>query len=174
LQELRTRQTQHILSADKEGIDSLDKKLTAAMKAYRANVARLSSTLIDAAQLARPAGDFADASAEQTAGLDRVHQAISTMDQATQQNAALVEQAAAAAAAMREETCKLSVVIHAYTGGEAADNGAAPERAGAPLPSAKTVAPLRLPAARKASPQRPAAPARSVKNGSNDVEWEEF
>jgi len=101
------------------------------MKAYRANVARLSSTLIDAAQLARPAGDFADASAEQTAGLDRVHQAISTMDQATQQNAALVEQAAAAAAAMREETCKLSAIIHAYTGGEAADNGPAPERAGA-------------------------------------------
>jgi len=174
LQELRTWQSQHILSADKEGIDSLDKKLTAAMKAYRANAARLSSTLIDAAQLARPAGDFADASAEQTAGLDQVHQAISAMDQATQQNAALVEQTAAAAAAMREETCKLSAVIHAYTGGEAADNAPAPERAAAPSPSANTAPPVRLPAARKAPPRRPGAAAGGVKNGSNDVEWAEF
>ncbi|MES2115387.1 MAG: methyl-accepting chemotaxis protein, partial [Pseudomonadota bacterium] len=39
-------------------------------------------------------GEIANASAEQTAGLDQVHHAISAMDQATQQNAALVEQAA--------------------------------------------------------------------------------
>ena len=96
------------------------------------------------------------------------------MDQATQQNAALVEQAAAAAAAMREETCKLSAVIHGHTGGEAADNGPAPERAAAPLPSANTAPPLRLPAARKAPPRRPGAAAGGVKNGSNDVECAEF
>src|SRR5476649_1579317 len=100
-------------------------------------------------------GEIADASAEQTAGLDQVHHAISAMDQATQQNAALVEQAAAAAAAMREETGKLSAVINAYTGGEAADSGPAPERVVAPLPSAKTAPPLRLPAARKAPPPAP-------------------
>src|SRR5471030_2188570 len=119
-------------------------------------------------------GEIADASAEQTAGLDQGHHAISAMDQATQQNAALVEQAAAAAAAMREETGKLSAVINAYTGGEAADSGPAPERVVAPLPSAKTAPPLRLPAARKAPPRHPGAAAGSVKNGRNDVEWEEF
>src|SRR5471032_1316208 len=70
LQELRTWQTQHILSADKEGIDSLDKKLTDAIKTYRANMAQLSTTLIDAApqamaaQLARSAGDFAEEQAK--------------------------------------------------------------------------------------------------------------
>src|SRR5471032_485513 len=64
LQELRTWQTQHILATDKEGIDNLDKKLTDALTAYRANVAQLSTTLTDAApqamaaQLARLAGDF--------------------------------------------------------------------------------------------------------------------
>src|SRR5476649_2402280 len=48
LQELRTWQTQHILSTDKEGIDNLDKKLTDAMTAYRANVAQSATTLTDA------------------------------------------------------------------------------------------------------------------------------
>src|SRR5476651_31584 len=94
-------------------------------------------------------GEIADASAEQTAGLDQVHQAISAMDQATQQNAALVEQAAAAAAAMREETGKLSAVINAFTGGEVAAADPAPDFAVPPAPAART-APLRLPAGRKA------------------------
>src|SRR5471032_3095002 len=118
-------------------------------------------------------GEIADASAEQTAGLDQVHQAISAMDQATQQNAALVEQAAAAAAAMREETGKLSAVINAFTGGEVAAADPAPDFAVPPAPAART-APLRLPAGRKAPPRRQGATAGAVKNGSNDVEWEEF
>src|SRR5471030_2129153 len=65
LQELRTWQTLHILSADKDSIDTLDKKLTDAMTAYRANVTQLSTTLTDAApqamaaQLARLSADFA-------------------------------------------------------------------------------------------------------------------
>jgi methyl-accepting chemotaxis protein len=59
-------------------------------------------------------GEIADASAEQTTGLEQVNQAIAAMDQATQQNAALVEQAAAAAAAMRGETDKLGKAIEVF------------------------------------------------------------
>ena len=59
-------------------------------------------------------GEIADASAEQTAGLEQVNQAIAAMDQATQQNAALVEQAAAAAASMRDETGKLNEAVGAF------------------------------------------------------------
>ena len=117
-------------------------------------------------------GEIADASAEQTAGLEQVHQAIAAMDQATQQNAALVEQAGAAAAAMRAETGKLSAVIDAYSSGPVAGTDAAPHPAATSAPAAHAVA-LRLPLARKAPPRRP-APARTVKNASNDVEWEEF
>ena len=43
------------------------------------------------------------ASHEQSTGIDQINQAVSQMDEGTQQNAALVEEAAAAAAASLEE-----------------------------------------------------------------------
>src|SRR5471032_227477 len=79
LQELRTWQTQHILSADKEGIDSLDKKLTDAIKAYRANVAQLSTTLIDAAPQAMAAQLAVSASEVAVKGGADVAQVVGTM-----------------------------------------------------------------------------------------------
>jgi methyl-accepting chemotaxis protein len=48
-------------------------------------------------------GEIATASGEQSDGIEQVNQAICQMDEATQQNAALVEQAAAAAASMQEQ-----------------------------------------------------------------------
>jgi methyl-accepting chemotaxis protein-1 (serine sensor receptor) len=48
-------------------------------------------------------GDISSASTEQTAGLAQVGQAVSQMDRATQQNAALVEQSAGAASSLKEQ-----------------------------------------------------------------------
>ena len=48
--------------------------------------------------------EIAAASQEQSAGIDQVNNAITNMDEVTQQNAALVEQAAAAAASMEQQT----------------------------------------------------------------------
>ena len=48
-------------------------------------------------------GEISAASEEQRAGIDQVNQAIGQMDQVTQQNAALVEEAAAASAAMQDQ-----------------------------------------------------------------------
>ncbi|MGF6979330.1 methyl-accepting chemotaxis protein-1 (serine sensor receptor) [Paraburkholderia sp. JPY465] len=48
--------------------------------------------------------DIATASAEQSDGIEEVNRAITQMDQMSQQNAALVEQAAAAAASLTEQT----------------------------------------------------------------------
>ena len=48
------------------------------------------------------------ASQEQSAGIEQVNQAITQMDQVTQQNAALVEEAAAAAESMQEQAAALS------------------------------------------------------------------
>ena len=45
----------------------------------------------------------ASASNEQSAGIEQVNQAVIQMDEVTQQNAALVEEAAAAAEAMQEQ-----------------------------------------------------------------------
>ena len=49
-------------------------------------------------------GEIALASREQNAGIAQVNVAVIQMDEVTQQNAALVEQAAAAAASLRDQT----------------------------------------------------------------------
>ena len=49
-------------------------------------------------------GEIATASAEQSDGIEEVNRAVSQMDEMSQQNAALVEQAAAAAASLDEQT----------------------------------------------------------------------
>jgi len=54
------------------------------------------------------------ASTEQSAGIDQVNQAIIQMDQVTQQNAALVEQAAAAAASLEAEADSLSQLVGVF------------------------------------------------------------
>ncbi len=109
-------------------------------------------------------GEIADASAEQTAGLEQVNQAIAAMDQATQRNAALVEQAASAAASMRSETGKLSQAIGAFV----LPAGTATEQTAAPAPQSAPVRP--------AKPQRatPALPLSTSRKPANEVEWEEF
>jgi methyl-accepting chemotaxis protein len=52
--------------------------------------------------------DISSASMEQFAGIEGVNQAISQMDQTTQQNAALVEQAAAAAQSLKDQADSLA------------------------------------------------------------------
>jgi methyl-accepting chemotaxis protein len=59
-------------------------------------------------------GEISHASEEQSAGIQQVNNAINEMDQVTQQNAALVEQAAAAAASMQEQATHLVDVISVF------------------------------------------------------------
>jgi methyl-accepting chemotaxis protein len=54
------------------------------------------------------------ASREQSAGIEQVNQAVIEMDNVTQQNAALVEEAAAAASSMQEQTGNLTKVIGVF------------------------------------------------------------
>ena len=58
------------------------------------------------------------ASDEQSRGIGEVNKAVAEMDQGTQQNAALVEQAAAAAASMREQSMGLSRVVAVFKLGQ--------------------------------------------------------
>jgi methyl-accepting chemotaxis protein len=55
------------------------------------------------------------ASAEQASGITEVNQAVTHMDDVTQQNAALVEQAAAAAASLQDQAVKLSAAVAVFT-----------------------------------------------------------
>ena len=54
------------------------------------------------------------ASREQSIGIEQVNEAIAQMDQVTQQNAALVEQAAAAADALQNQTTELGNVVSVF------------------------------------------------------------
>jgi len=53
-------------------------------------------------------GEISVASAEQSSGIEQIHHAISQMDQVTQQNAALVEEAASAATSLQESAAGLA------------------------------------------------------------------
>ncbi|WP_050468456.1 methyl-accepting chemotaxis protein [Herbaspirillum chlorophenolicum] len=83
-------------------------------------------------------GEITAASSEQSDGIGQVNLAITEMDQTTQQNAALVEQAAAAAEAMQEQAARLSEVVSQFKLGSAHEqqvaNAAEPVLA-APRPS---------------------------------------
>ncbi|WP_411884913.1 methyl-accepting chemotaxis protein [Polaromonas sp. YR568] len=59
-------------------------------------------------------GEITSASREQSSGIDQVNLAVSHMDKATQQNAALVEQAAAAAASLDEQSVQLSRAVSVF------------------------------------------------------------
>ncbi|MDE2428591.1 MAG: PAS domain-containing protein [Burkholderiales bacterium] len=52
---------------------------------------------------------------EQSAGLHQINQAIAHMDEITQQNAAMVEEASASADTLRSQAIALSELVHAFT-----------------------------------------------------------
>jgi len=59
-------------------------------------------------------GEISSATQEQSAGLGEINQAIAQMDETTQQNAALVEQAAAAAQSLQEQAGKLAQTVSIF------------------------------------------------------------
>ncbi|SHK95796.1 methyl-accepting chemotaxis protein/aerotaxis receptor [Paraburkholderia terricola] len=59
-------------------------------------------------------GEIAAASHEQTRGIEQVNQAIAQMDQITQQNAALVEEAAAAAGSLEDQAQQLRAAVAVF------------------------------------------------------------
>ncbi|MCO4855567.1 methyl-accepting chemotaxis protein [Herbaspirillum sp. WGmk3] len=118
------------------------------------------------------------ASSEQTAGIEQVNQALGQMDQVTQQNAALVEEAAAAAQAMSEQAAELRSAVSIFKTGATMKPEVAPSRT---VSTSKQVAkepPL------AASSTKPALPAKvkvvekaetsSFKSRDASDEWETF
>ncbi|GGY78419.1 methyl-accepting chemotaxis protein [Pseudoduganella plicata] len=66
------------------------------------------------AQVADIMTEIMSASTEQSAGIDLIHNAVVQMDQVTQQNAALVEEAAAAAGALQEQAATLEETVSVF------------------------------------------------------------
>jgi len=58
--------------------------------------------------------ELMSAAQEQTAGIEQINEAVIQMDQVTQQNAALVEEAAAASQSMQEEAANLAQIVSVF------------------------------------------------------------
>ncbi len=66
--------------------------------------------------------EISAASIEQTSGIEQVNQAIGQMDDVTQQNAALVEQAAASAEALKKQAQNMAVTVNGFKIGDQPDS----------------------------------------------------
>ncbi|WP_434109760.1 methyl-accepting chemotaxis protein [Paraburkholderia caffeinilytica] len=137
-------------------------------------------------------GEIAAASEEQSSGIDQVARAVTQMDEVTQQNAALVEEAAAAASSLEDQAGKLRTavaVFHLDESGVKAPVSAAPKRAAAPVRTAaapkvsrlsqsgaQAVTAARASAAPTAAPvaAAPRTPVKAVASAGSDQDWETF
>ena len=115
--------------------------------------------------------EISAASQEQNAGIEQVNVAIVQMDQTTQQNAALVEQASAAAQSLQHEAASLARTVGAFRI-EGAVNGDAAVPAPRPVAPAAVKAPVRAKLAKPAAPVQPRAAQKETATAGDG--WEEF
>ena len=120
-------------------------------------------------------GEISSASNEQASGVAQIGEAVQSMDQVTQQNAALVEQMAAAAGSLKGQAMDLVQVVATFKVSEGEMTArAAPARRSSPPSAPRPVA------ARKATPvlnpparTTPVVPAKLAPAAGKD-EWETF
>ncbi|WDK04741.1 MCP four helix bundle domain-containing protein [Xanthomonas campestris pv. campestris] len=121
-------------------------------------------------------GEISAASQEQSSGIEQVNLTVTQMDEATQQNAALVEEATAAARSMEEQAGQLSDAVSIF---KLQQQGA--PVAVASLPTATRVA-GKAPASKQAASTKPASarpratsrPVAAVTASAGDSSWHEF
>jgi len=137
-------------------------------------VAEAGSTMVEVVDSVRKVTDIMaeilTASQEQSAGIEQVNQAIGQMEQVTQQNAALVEEAAAAAESLNDQAVKLEQAVSVFKlDGAAALVTARPKEAARIASPGPKRAPARVAAVKPPAPRKAARPA--VTSGDD---WEEF
>lgn len=110
------------------------------------------------------------ASQEQSTGLDEINTAVSSMDEMTQQNAALVEQTTAAAQSLEEQANGLSKLISFFSTDETGSN--APQASPPQEPQAKKRPTVQATAT--VVEQAPSAPIIADGFGDDDDDWQEF
>ncbi len=110
-------------------------------------------------QVAEIVAEISAASYEQSAGIEEVNRAVSQMDEVTQRNAALVEEAAAASRALEEQALQMTEKISYFRIQGASAAAVSAPRSSPPRPSAQT-----------SDSGRKAAPAAD----ESEAVWEEF
>ncbi|MDR5733435.1 methyl-accepting chemotaxis protein [Caballeronia sp. LZ025] len=117
-------------------------------------------------------GEIASASHEQSRGIEQVNQAITQMDEVTQQNAALVEQAAAAAGSLDDQAKQLRQAVAIFrTSRDSAGVASVIESQPRPVTIKRTQS-RTAPAAPKREPVKAAPTAMAT--ASSDKDWETF
>jgi aerotaxis receptor len=89
-------------------------KVSAGMEQVHRAGATMEQVVESVQQVTRIMEEISTASREQSIGVDQVNSAIAHMDQVTQQNAALVEQAAAAAGSLANEAGELTQAVSVF------------------------------------------------------------
>ncbi len=133
--------------------------------------------------------EIAAASREQSSGIEQVNKAVMQMDEMTQQNAALVEQATAASQSMADQARDLTTMMDRYNLSESSQSAVAMTSSRKPQPAAAAKAAERRgpnrpfvskpKAGAKAAPaaaeeaESPAPRRKAVANGA-DADWREF
>jgi methyl-accepting chemotaxis protein len=123
--------------------------------------------------------DIAVASREQSTGIDQVNKAIAQMDEVTQQNSALVEEAAAAAGALEEQAKALLGAVSTFKVSGVLAAGASP-RPTAPKPAIHAQPAPKKPAFKSVTARHKAvasishAPSNGHTNGHSDTQTDEW
>jgi len=128
--------------------------------------------------------EIAAASREQSSGIEQVNKAVVQLDEMTQQNAALVEQASAASQSMADQARELNESMQRYHVNETQDDAAeAAPVAPAAVERRKASRPWTQPAAKAAAAPRAVASPRAAATpsaasapvaGNGDTVWNEF
>jgi len=128
-------------------------KVEAGSKLVDSAGATMQDIVVSVQRVADLMGEIASASQEQSQGIAQVNATVTQMDDATQQNAALVEEAAAAAQSLQDQAGRLAQVVSVFKLEESGHAAQPQPRQPAHKPAPPT-------------PSRPAAPASDA--------WEEF
>jgi len=98
----------------KQLIDDSVSKVGAGTSLVRQAGATMSEVVESVKRVTDVVSEISAASNEQSVGIDEINRAVAQMDEVTQQNAALVEQAAAAAQSMQEQAARLASTVSVF------------------------------------------------------------
>ncbi|MEQ7892566.1 methyl-accepting chemotaxis protein [Xanthomonas arboricola] len=117
-------------------------------------------------------GEISAASQEQSAGIEQVNTTVTQMDETTQQNAALVEEATAAARSMEEQAVQLTQAVSVF---KISEGSTRTTRPAAPVAAKLSEIAGRSAAVKSPLRQAPAAKRAVAAGASHDAsDWQEF
>jgi methyl-accepting chemotaxis protein len=89
-------------------------KVDAGAQLVRAAGATMEDIVAQVRSVSTLIGEISNASTQQAGGIGQVSTAVATLDQSTQQNAALVEQSTAAAEGLKQQAASLSEAVRVF------------------------------------------------------------